>query len=1219
MKTQTMKLKIRGALKTWLSALTLVTFLFVQILPVSFAQEMVLEQQKLMPEQSAVANTQPEKPQVDNSSIAALQDAAKPLSLPVNQEKKNAEPEVRGLGEYSFNDALDQLQPGIASAVIVKKISASDLRKLSELKIEVGIAAVHGKIVLFTSGEEDQIRMLPAAKKLLEQASVIAHTHEHGGAMPSAEDFMEAGSQIEYVVSDKGIYAYNHDGLIYEKPLSFGYLVGKINAARKPNASTKETRDLLNEFIKSMDEYNSLQEQGVIFRSAAVLPGLPILITTASPNNFVSIDQYSTDHFRMNFNFAATGIVKASVNFVASQGPQNLSGFSTIFFDSSFPYTVSGFTTKVEFVDVNNVVASIPVSTTGFFSTINITQSQIRAAAPSLDLTRIKQIDFVVGNGYQGHWEIKIGGLSFNPPLSSDGFPIVSGVYYTDPSVPLSTLPGLPLWSTSTTNGGAITVSQMKTSSYHRLTTATNLPQSNSTAALQLDFLSPQNLGSQVVFRVYGAQAKQIKTEIIDATGKIASYYLNSSFLTQNFKLNFSTAPVGFDSTRIAQIRFFEDQSHTGTSSDLKVEIQGLGVVVGGSTYDATAINVLPGNSVLKAYGVNLGTITQNQTSSKVFNFSYTLPGNSDSVVSEISWGEFSGGIFQGVPGPCGNSSSVLVIAATGPAGKRLRVQFVDANNNSVDYYLYLTGSKQNYSISTNAGYLGAVDINRIAKIKFISEKSNMGSSGNVEIETAGLGAPIIPPSTTLTPNNIVPLPTNGVVQGSIVFPAVTFITPTGAIATGNMGDDRGHYFYYETKTAGWAGTGLTYDNFSTPAIETGDINGLSQLTFGIVRGNPTIGFATRVKFEIVDNLDRKAHVYLDGIGDVEKAWAISTSYFRNAGVDLTKVRVMYFIVEGQNQIGALQINRYPAGSVLPQANLTPANITILPGDPQKNHVAPAGADSSGAGTPRGMFLNYTTGTPGWAGGGFSYDNFSTATVETGDISQYQNLSFGLKGDPSQVKFEILDAFGHKTSIYLHSIRADVEQVWSISTQSIVSYGVDLTKIRWIYFIVEGQSQTGTVEINKVPAIAPSGSAITPLPGTPQVVRIAPAGVTANVSTISRGARLDYNTLTPGWAGVGFSFNDAATTATESVNLSSFSYLEFGLKGNATQVKFEVVDASGRKASLVLTGISPTSEQRWSIPTSMFFSCGIDLTHITGINFIVEGANQSGSLEIYRI
>lgn len=1315
MKTQTMNVKIGGALKTWTSVLTLVTFLFVQ-LPSSFAQELAFEPQKLMPEQSIVSAPQPETPQIGQSSITAIQNAGKPLSLPANQEKKNAQPEIRGLDEYSFDEAIDQLQPGIASAVIVKKISSWGLRKLLELDIEVGIAVVHGKIVLFTSGEEDQIRMLPAARELLRNSSVIAHTHP-GGAMPSAEDFLQAGSQTEYVISSKGIYAYNHNGLIYSKPLSFGYLVGKLNAARKPKASTKDTRDALNEFITSMDEYNEQPEAAVLFRSA--------ITETNAPSNanfsFVRNDAnfYLKNKITGELMFIATiGATEsvpsfdvdpagklAVVNITGSSIPQggkiliyditrrmlvtamdHLTGQLRVINGTVYDNCNCGRSTPYYFVDglVLFNTRGLPVngytSTSGNF--LNFTTSTFRTIqTPTFAFYGSWQDRFVLtpqkdkliyAVGYDViHASLMIYDLSTGvingAAMPSSGFGGIKAVSSSgDYAIVASNLRDIYAVSLRTTQTVRyVSVTQLPGGTGYKLKTARFL---NSTVAE--GFLDN---GERILLRVDATNfdiiqpARTIKAPsnanfsfrtVIKSTNDGFNIYLVNQFTgavdflaSAGFKeelLYFDVDPTGkfalfnvFGSihpkggyVRIFNItqKLFVNPVNPAIGSVITIN----GILNANSNLASAfkfvdqfvvfAYHTLGYSEPGGGYILNLNKTPMWATSANVNIFEPVIMtpqkdrllfgGSSGIGIYNVSTGavnyQASGGISIRAVSPDGEFAIVgsvenkIYAVSIKNLSRATRVVTVPLQCNIAEYSCWSgrTAYALKSAIFLNPTLVEGILVN--------------GKKIYLHVDAQRFDI-VTSPSTVLTPNDIKPLPLNGVMQGSIAFPAPTFIAPTGAVSTGTLGDSRGHYFYYETKTPGWAGTGLTYDNFSTAAIETGDLSGVSQLTFGIMRGNPSLGFATKVKFEIVDNLNRKASVYLEGISDVEKVWSLPTLIFKNAGVDLTKVRVMYFIVEGQNQTGALQINRYPTGSVLPQSNLSTANITVLPGDPQKNHVAPPGADSSGAGTPRGMFLNYTTGTPGWAGGGYSYDNFSTTTIETGDISQYQNLRFGLKGDPSQVKFEVLDAFGHKTSIYLHGIRPDMEQIWSISTQAIASYGVDLTKIRWIYFIVEGQNLTGSLEINKVPAIAPSAAAITPLPATPRVVRVAPAGVTANVSTISRGARLDYNTSAAGWAGAGFSFDDPKTTTVESANLSSFSYLGFGLKGNPTQVKFELVDASGRKASVILTGISSTTEQRWSIQTSMFFGTGLDLTRITSIYFIVEGQNQSGSLEIYRM
>lgn len=472
-----------------------------------------------------------------------------------------------------------------------------------------------------------------------------------------------------------------------------------------------------------------------------------------------------------------------------------------------------------------------------------------------------------------------------------------------------------------------------------------------------------------------------------------------------------------------------------------------------------------------------------------------------------------------------------------------------------------------------------------------------------------------ISPNPAMTTRDLRPLPTTQIAGKA--FPQVTQIAPAGATANASS-VNRGGYLYYDTKAAGWAGGGLTYDDFTTAGIETGNLSGLSQLTFGFK------GSSSEIKLEIVDKDNRKSSVKLTGIrADQEQIWSISTSLF--TGVDLSQVRTIYLIVEGQNKAGSLEFFHYPAGSSLPLMPnyFSTADITNLPGHLEKDHMAPPGADSGGPGTDRGAIFNFTTGTGGWAAGGFRYDNFQTPQIETGDLSQFKYLIFGLKGSVPQVKFEVVDDQGRKTSIYLKGIRPDIEQVWMIDTATIASYGVDLKKVRALWFVVEGQNQTGSIEINRRPtALNPStihNSRNINVPGNPSNTTVAPAGATANAAGINRGMRLTYDTKTAGWAGAGFNFDNPSTPVVETVDLSTFTPLVIGLKGNPGKVKFEVVDELGKKASVQLGGIRSDAEQVWAISTVGLANYGVNMKRIRFIFVIVEGVNQAGNLEIYRL
>ncbi|MDD5672040.1 MAG: hypothetical protein PHN49_10400, partial [Candidatus Omnitrophica bacterium] len=103
--------------------------------------------------------------------------------------------------------------------------------------------------------------------------------------------------------------------------------------------------------------------------------------------------------------------------------------------------------------------------------------------------------------------------------------------------------------------------------------------------------------------------------------------------------------------------------------------------------------------------------------------------------------------------------------------------------------------------------------------------------------------------------------------------------------------------------------------------------------------------------------------------------------------------------------------------NINPDSDLDSADITNLPngqaGAPRVTSVGP-GSDATDAAqaTERGVIVTYNTGTAGWAGGGFSYDDFTTTPQETGNLSAMTQLIFGIRGDADSVKFEIVDDAG---------------------------------------------------------------------------------------------------------------------------------------------------------------------------------------------------------------
>ncbi len=140
-----------------------------------------------------------------------------------------------------------------------------------------------------------------------------------------------------------------------------------------------------------------------------------------------------------------------------------------------------------------------------------------------------------------------------------------------------------------------------------------------------------------------------------------------------------------------------------------------------------------------------------------------------------------------------------------------------------------------------------------------------------------------------------------------------------------------------------------------------------------------------------------------------------------------------------------------------------------------------------------------------------------------------------------------------------------------------------------------------------------TASNVTSLTGNPRpyVTPGSSAGTTLSVS----GNQFLLGYSVPGTADVsGFtiSFDNASTTAIETQNLSTQTYLTFGLKGPNTSVKFEIVDINGVKDTFTLTNVVNTSERFWRIPVSSILKT-LDKTRIKQLNFIVAQANTSST------
>ena len=320
--------------------------------------------------------------------------------------------------------------------------------------------------------------------------------------------------------------------------------------------------------------------------------------------------------------------------------------------------------------------------------------------------------------------------------------------------------------------------------------------------------------------------------------------------------------------------------------------------------------------------------------------------------------------------------------------------------------------------------------------------------------------------SSTLKPNDITTLP-----SGNGPFEALIAPLNNTSSVNFNFASNRGMTFNYNTTVGGWAAAGFTYN---TPK----DFSGFSQLAFGIYR---TAGDVAGLIFRIEDADGKKANIRLDGVTTSEQVYGISMIDVmnNNPDIDLSRIKLMFFEVQGTNKSGTFEINRIPnpaTGGTLNQSDvLDTGDISGIPngiaGYPVSARVAPDGNTSTVSDTARGIKFNYNTSVGGFAGAGFNYDNFGTGSIETGDLSDLSQLTFGLKGNIGTVKFEIEDKNGNKGTINLTGISSTQERVFAISKLSLATTGpLDLTQIKVMFFIVSDAAAPGILEINRHPA-----------------------------------------------------------------------------------------------------------------------------------------------------
>jgi|GEM_PF-2206427 len=320
---------------------------------------------------------------------------------------------------YDFKDAADLLRPEYASAVIVKDLKAEDLKELVNLSFETGILLLHGEIVLFTSGSEDEVGVLPAVKDLIHKASFISHTHPGVSSKegPSGQDLNEATSNFpEYVITHQGVYAYNHEAVLNPgNPYSYDWYMAMLNQALEASREDKRetaARQDLNLFIAEQDRYNLAPESeretlrmggtlsytpGLTASNVTTLPGGPYPYFTPGSTQATTLSyNATTNQFLLGYSVPGTNDVSGlTLSFdnasTAAVETQNIISFTNLFFGLKGPNS----SVKLEFVDINGrkdtfTLTNISNSTERFWKV------PVSAISSTLDKTKIKCINFIV-------------------------------------------------------------------------------------------------------------------------------------------------------------------------------------------------------------------------------------------------------------------------------------------------------------------------------------------------------------------------------------------------------------------------------------------------------------------------------------------------------------------------------------------------------------------------------------------------------------------------------------------------------------------------------------------------------------------------------------------------------------------------------------------------------------------------------------------------------
>lgn len=873
-----------------------------------------------------------------------------------------------------FETAVTQLVPDYAAAVFLDSISAEELKALTELEVEVGIVVLDNKLVLFTSGSRDELRVNPLADKILEEAQLIAHTHVQGSSnYPSLLD-IEAAKGTEYVVSDR-VYAYDALGLKGNFPYTYDYLANQINNLTDSYQASDEVIDLLSEFIVAIDAYNASPEDSLLFRSAdvTVFPNFPTfsLFDSQTPPANISISQFAdplgddaaVSVARIDYNTTNGSFGGGLLNF--GSNPADLSLNTKFTFDmrtdnntvSNCPDNPQTNCMKVEFKDnTGNTAIHYISGLTSEFQQIDITVADLLADQPLLDLQSIKEIVFVIEHTRvldqtQGFLEIRTGGIPFATPIAADPAKTV---------VDLTQLGQLPsgkylqtgTFSVDSTAAFESSSNQQATLSYEGNAESAfgGVILSYGTEIVDFDTLFPAG----AVIGLKSDNLTEVLFEITDANDKRDQIKLTGISNSTQFYSIVKSDFFGIDLSQIKQAAFvFEGQG----SQSLVMEggIFPYAEVLEPSVFNDTNLHQFSERPRIDALGSRVeeadqnGTITIDQTNAEEFYIDYDVSRSDSSfVVATLTKGLFNDqNVFEGETLNLGDTLE-LGMRGDGSVGypARVKVKVVDTNLREAVYELKVSNDFSNYSLDLTDPLIVSpgFDFTSVAKIELIIDQGlvkSLGLSGGVIFKVKGLE--FIPDlgGTDFIENELSFISERPAVRslGGSVIPT----DQAGGVFVTQIDEDDLKLRYDVSKSASsfavFSLTNGVFDNEGTFQGET--LNLGDEFVLGL-QGDGAKGYPQRVRVKVIDSEQREA-VYTLIVRSTMKNYALDFTDptvvapdFDSSSIATIELVVDQGLVEGLGLTGELflKVKGLEYAPSLIGTTENESNLTMLSNNP---------------------------------------------------------------------------------------------------------------------------------------------------------------------------------------------------------------------------------------------------------------------------------------------